>query len=117
MERLVKIYPHAALDAEHLIKRGLLREQESSPGCYALLSTGLEGWIMREMATDPGEQATEVTVNDWLKSGRMTMNDPEKDLLTKVKKQYWPLLAMLLKEVSFEMMGKVTVDLLLRSFV
>jgi hypothetical protein len=114
MERLVKLYPRAAMDAEHLIKRGLLREQNGDSGCYALLSSSLEGWITREMAAGPDEEASQVSVAEWLQTGRLTLEEPEKNLMAKVKKQYWPLLATILKEVSFELAGNLTFELLLK---
>jgi uncharacterized protein len=117
MERLVKLYPRAALDAEHLIKRGLLREQNGDIGCYELLSSSLGGWITREMAAGPDEEASQISVNEWLKSGKMTLKEPEKDLMAKVKKQYWPLLATILKELSFEVAGSITFELLLKSLL
>jgi hypothetical protein len=117
MERLVKLYPRAAMDAEHLIKRGLLREQNGDSGCYALLSSSLEGWITREMAAGPDEEASQVSVTEWFQSGRMNLDEPEKGLMSKVKKQYWPLMATILREVSFELAGNLTFELLLKALL
>jgi hypothetical protein len=117
MERLVKLYPRAAMDAEHLIKRGLLREQNGDSGCYALLSSSLEGWITREMAAGPDEEASQTTVTEWFQSGRMNLDEPEKGLMSKVKKQYWPLMATILREVSFELAGNLTFELLLKALL
>jgi hypothetical protein len=117
MERLVKLYPRAAMDAEHLIKRGLLREQDGESGCYTLLSSSLEGWITREMAAGPEEEASQVSVNDWLSSGKVSLEEPEKNLMAKVKKQYWPLLGTILKEMSFELAGNLTFELLLKALI
>ncbi len=117
MERLVKLYPRAAMDAEHLIKRGLLREHDGDSGCYALLSSSLETWITREMAAGPDEEASQVSVSEWLQTGRITLDEPEKDLMAKVKKQYWPLLATILKEVSFGVAGNLTFELLLKALL
>jgi hypothetical protein len=117
MERLVKLYPRAAMDADHLIKRGLLREQNGDSGCYALLSSSLEGWITRELAAGPDEQASQVSVSDWLQSGRISLDEPEKNLMAKVKKQYWPLLGTILKEMSFELAGNLTFELLLKALL
>jgi hypothetical protein len=117
MERLVKLYPRAVMDAEHLIKRGLLREQNGDSGCYALLSSSLEGWITHEMAAGPDEEASQVSVSEWLQTGRISLDEPEKDLMAKVKKQYWPLLATILKEVSFGVAGNLTFELLLKALL
>ncbi|OGN93194.1 MAG: hypothetical protein A2Z71_01855 [Chloroflexi bacterium RBG_13_50_21] len=117
MERLVKLYPRAAMDSDHLIKRGLLREQNGDSGCYALLSSSLEGWITRELAAGPDEQASQVSVSDWLQSGRISLEEPEKNLMAKVKKQYWPLLGTILKEMSFELAGNLTFELLLKALL
>lgn len=116
-ERLVKIYPRAAIDVETLIKRGLLREPEEDAGCYVLLSSSLEGWIMREMTAQPDEEASQASVAEWMQSGRINLDEPERDLMTKVKKQYWPLLATIIKEVSFEVVGNVTFELLLKALI
>ena len=117
MQRLVKLYPRAAMDADRLIKRGLLREQNGDSGCYALLSSSLEGWITREMAAGPEEQASQVSVGEWLQSGRINLDEPEKNLMAKVKKQYWPLLGTILKEMSFELAGNLTFELLLKALI
>jgi len=117
MERLVKLYPRASSDAEHLIKRGLLREQDGDSGCFALLSSSLEGWITHEMAAGPEEEASQVNVSEWLQTGKISLDEPEKGLMAKVKKQYWPLLATILKEVSFELAGNLTFELLLKGLL
>lgn len=117
MERLIKAYPRAAMDAEHLIKRGLLREQDGDSGCYALLSSNLESWIVREMAAGPDEEASQASVAEWLQTGKLSLDEPEKGMMAKVKKQYWPLLATILKEVSFELAGNLTFELLLKAFL
>ncbi|OGN92487.1 MAG: hypothetical protein A2Y88_04285 [Chloroflexi bacterium RBG_13_48_10] len=41
IERLVNLYPRAALAVEQLIKRGLLHGQDMDPGGYTLLSSSL----------------------------------------------------------------------------
>ena len=69
---------------------------------------------MREMAAGPDEEASQASVSEWLQSGRISLNEPEKGLMAKVKKQYWPLLATILKEVSFELAGNLTFELLLK---
>jgi hypothetical protein len=117
MERLVKLYPRAAMDADHLIKRGLLREQNGDSGCYALLSSSLEGWITRELAAGPDEQASQVNVGEWLQSGKISLDEPEKNLMARVKKQYWPLMGTILKEMSFELAGNLTFELLLKALI
>jgi hypothetical protein len=114
MERLIKLYPRAALDAEHLIKRGLLREQNGDSNCYALLSSSLEGWITRELAAGPDEEATQASVTEWLQSGQMSLDEPEKGVMVRVKKQYWPLLGTILREVSFGVAGNLTSELLFK---
>ncbi len=101
------------MDAELLIKRGILREQNGEPGCYALLSSSLENWITREMAAGPDEEASQVSVTEWLQTGRITLDEPEKGLLAKVKQQYWPLMGTILREMTFELAGNLTFELLL----
>ena len=117
MDRLIKLYPRAAMDAEHLIKRGILREQNGDTGCYALLSSSLESWITREMAAGPDEEASQIGVADWLQSGKIRLDEPEKNLLAKIKKQYWPLMGTILKEMSFELAGNITFELLLKALL
>lgn len=117
LERLVKLYPRAAMDADHLIKRGLLRDQNVDSNCYSLLSSSLEGWITRELAAGPDEEATQASVSEWLQTGRMTLDEPEKGMMAKVKKQYWPLLGTILREVSFGVAGNLTSELLLKGLL
>jgi len=37
--------------------------------------------------------------------------------MAKVKKQYWPMLGTILKEMSFELAGNLTFELLLKALV
>jgi hypothetical protein len=56
-------------------------------------------------------------VTEWFQSGRMNLDEPEKGLMSKVKKQYWPLMATILREVSFEVAGNLTFELLLKALL
>jgi hypothetical protein len=114
MERLVKFYPRAAVDAEKLTRRGILRQQNGDSACFSLLSSSLESWIIRELAAGPDEEASQLSVNDWLKGGQLSLDEPEKNMMTKVKKQYWPLFATILKEVSLGVAGNIAFEMLLR---
>jgi hypothetical protein len=114
LERLVRIYPRAAMDAEKLIRRGILPQRNGDSTCFSLLSSSLESWIIRELAADPDEEASQVSVNEWLKSGKLSLDEPDKTLMTKVKKQYWPLFATILKEVSLGVAGNIAFEMLLR---
>jgi hypothetical protein len=44
----------------------------------------------------------------------LSLDEPDKTLMTKVKKQYWPLFATILKEVSLGVAGNIAFEMLLR---
>ena len=111
-ESLMQVNPRANLDITALLKRGLLLENE---GAYRLFSPGLELWIAREILASPGQEESGKSVDEWIKNeGRgvaETILAPVKSALPKFKKQYWPALGGLLRELSHEIIVKAVVDI------
>jgi hypothetical protein len=52
-------------------------------------------------------------VEAWLSQGGREKLDPVKGMLPRFKKKYWPIVADVLKEISFELLTGVVVSKLL----
>ncbi len=111
IENIAKIHSRAYLDIPELIKRGLLLEDVES-GTYRLFSVSLENWIVREISAPPGEEESETSVQTWLASGGREELEPVSGVLPKFKKKYWPVVSTVLQEVSFELVGAATFELI-----
>ena len=111
LENLARIHTRAHLDVPELVKRGLLLEDKAD-GTYRLLSSSLVRWIAREISAVPGEEESQASVQEWLKSGGRNELEPASGILPKFKKQYWPILGGLAKELSLELLGAVTWQIL-----
>ena len=111
MENVAKIHSHANLDIPELIKRGLLLE-DAETSAYRLFSISLERWILREISATPSEEESEASVQTWLTSGGREEMEPVSGVLPNFKKKYWPVVSTVLKELSFEIAGAATVELI-----
>ena len=111
LENLASIHPRAHLDIPELIKRGLLLENRSEH-TYQILSSSLERWIAREIAVTPGEEESRDAVDQWLAAGGRENLEPVSGLLPKFKKKYWPMLSGFTKELSMELIGNITFQIL-----
>lgn len=107
MENLAGIHARAHLDVPELVKRGLLLENKSD-GAYRLLSSSLERWIAREISAAPGQEESQASVQEWLKSGGREELEPVSGMLLKFKKKYWPVVGGLAKDLSLELLGTIT---------
>ena len=107
LENLAKIHSRAHLDVPELVKRGLLLENRIE-STFSLLSPSLERWIAREIYAVPGEEETQASVQKWLKSGGREELETTSNFLRKFKKKYWPLLGGLAVDLSMELVGAVT---------
>jgi hypothetical protein len=107
MENLAGIHARAHLDVPELVKRGLLLENKAD-GAYRLLSSSLERWIAREISAAPGQEESQASVQEWLKSGGREELEPVSGMLPKFKKKYWPVVGGLAKDLSLELLGAVT---------
>jgi len=116
IENLAKIHSRAHLDIPELTKRGLLLEDPATAS-YRLFSISLENWITREIAAVPGEEESEASVKDWLDAGGREEMTPVSGILPRFKKKYWPVVSMVMRELSFELATAATSDLLLKLIV
>ena len=116
LENLNRIHPRAWLDIPSLTRRGLLLE-DSVLGTYKLLSPSLESWIIREIAAAPGEEESKETVASWLGAQDADVLEPAKGVLPKFKKKYWPIVSTVLRELSFELAGAATFEVLVKLLV
>jgi len=107
---LTRLYARAPLDVNSLHKRGLLTEQD---GAYSIFSISFERWISRELVAPEDEQESPASVEAWLSQGGREKLEPVKGMLPRFKKKYWPIVADVLKEISFELLTGVVVSKLL----
>jgi hypothetical protein len=82
-----------------------------------LFSPSLECWIIREIAASPGAQESQETVASWLKAQDADALEPVKGVLPRFKKKYWPVVTTVLRELSFELAGAATFELLIKMLV
>ncbi|MFC1997555.1 AAA family ATPase [Chloroflexota bacterium] len=114
VENLAVIHPRVHLDVPELVKRGLLLENRTQ-GTYRLLSPSLETWIAKEISAVPGEEETQATVQEWLKSGGRENLEPYGGILSKFKKEYWSVIGGVALDLSLELIGAVTWEVLTKS--
>lgn len=111
MENLAKIHTRVHLDIPELVKRGMVLENHEN-NTYHLLSPSLARWIIREISAPPGEEESDASVQEWLADGGREGMEPAKGALPKFKKKYWPVVSGVAKEISLELLGAVTWEIL-----
>jgi hypothetical protein len=111
LENLAAIHSRVQLDVPELVKRGLLLENRAA-GTYRLLSPSLERWIAREISAAPGEEESQASVQTWLAAGGREEMEPVSGLLPKFKKKYWPVVSGMAMDLSLELIGAVTWEIL-----
>ena len=99
LENLTRIRARAPQDLAALGKRGMIVERD---GIYSLFSRTLERWIRQEIVAAPGEEETQTTAEEWLRSGKREDMKEGKGVLPKFKKKYWHMLGDIAKELSLE---------------
>jgi hypothetical protein len=109
LENLTRLRARAPQDILALTKRGMLDERK---GAYMLFSASLERWMRREILAAPGEEETRQSADAWLKSGGQENLKETRGVLPKFKKKYWPLLADVAKELSFEFAAAGALELI-----
>ena len=109
VENLTRLRARAPQDLVALGKRGLIGERE---GVYSLFSASLERWIRQEIVAAPGEEESQMSAEEWLKSGKREDLKVTKGVLPKFKRKYWPLMADIAKELSFEFAAAGTLELI-----
>jgi hypothetical protein len=77
-----------------------------------LFSPSLERWIRQEIVAAPGEEESQTSAEEWLKSGKREDLKETKGVLPKFKRKYWPLMADIAKELSFEFAAAGTLELI-----
>ena len=116
MENLARIHSRVHLDVPELVKRGLLLENRFA-GTYGLLSPSLERWIAREISAPPGEEESEASVQAWLAGGGRDEMEPVSGILPKFKKKYWPVVSGVAKDLSIELFGAITWEILTKGML
>ncbi len=108
-ENLQRLHPRAAQDVPALLKRGLI---QGRGGVYVVSSSPMARWIGREIIAAPGEEESQQTADEWLKSGGRKDLKEAGSALPKFKKKYWPVLADVAKELSFEFIAGGAIELI-----
>jgi hypothetical protein len=111
---LAKFHPQAPLDLSSLLRRGPVHETE---GECRLLSQSLERWIAREISAKPQDEESPDSVGQWLQAGGRESLEPVKRFLPGFKKQYWPIVGDVLREMSFELAGAAAFEILVRALL
>ncbi len=116
LDNIAANYSRAHLDVPELVKHGLLIEHRQS-STYNILSPSLERWIANEILVAPGEEESQATVNEWLNSGGKENLEPVTGFMPKFKKKYWPVLAGFTKDISMELVGNITFEILTKGLI
>jgi AAA+ ATPase superfamily predicted ATPase len=111
IENLAAFHSRAHLDVPELVKRGLLLENRTYK-TYRLLSPSLERWIAREISALPGQEESQASVREWLAAGGRDELEPVSGILPKFKKKYWPVVSGVALDLSLELIGAVTWEIL-----
>lgn len=109
LENLSRLRPRAAQDLQTLVRRGMVVEVDN---LFSLFSTSLESWVRQEILASPGEEEKQSTADEWLRAGGRDQLEPVKGALPRFKKKYWPLLADIAKELSFEFAAAGAMELI-----
>jgi AAA+ ATPase superfamily predicted ATPase len=103
-DRVASVYPRAVRDIINLEKRGsLVKDGEG----IALFSSSYARWIINELSASPDEQEPDASIDQWIKENEEDKLDTSKEVLSKTKKKYWPIVGKVLKEFSIEVIGSV----------
>ncbi|MDI6768248.1 MAG: AAA-like domain-containing protein [Anaerolineales bacterium] len=109
LENLTKLRARAPQDLVTMGKRGLVVEQE---GLFAIFSASIVRWIRKEILAAPGEEETKSSADEWVKSGGQKDVEASTSVLPKFKKKYWPVMANVAKELSFEFAAAGALELI-----
>lgn len=116
VENLAKVHTRAHLDVPELTKRGMLVENRKED-TYTLFSPSFEDWIFREIMAASGEEESQASVEEWVSSGGRDEVVPLSGVLPKFKKKYWPIVSSVMHELSFELVGAATFELLMKALL
>ncbi|MFZ5819817.1 MAG: hypothetical protein ACOYYJ_07940 [Chloroflexota bacterium] len=98
-ETLRRLRARAPQDVLALGKRGLVDERD---GAYCIFSPSLEAWVRREIMAAPGEEESQTSADEWLKSGGQDHVKSAGSALPRFKKKYWHLIGDVAKDLSIE---------------
>ena len=116
LENLKRIHERAWLDLPTLTRRGLILENVAK-GTYQLFSPSLASWITREIAAEPGLEESPESASAWVGAQDADFITPVQGVLPVFKKKYWPVVSTVLQELSFELAGAATFELLVKLLV
>ncbi len=109
LDNLSRLRARIPQDLSTLGKRGLIYEIDD---LYHVFSPSFERWICNEIQAIPGEEESQGTVEQWLKSnGREHLKDVGK-VLPHVKKKYWPIMSEFLVHFSIELAVVAVVEII-----
>ncbi len=109
LENLTGLRARAPQDLVTMGKRGLVTEQD---GLYSIFSPSFVRWVTKEILAAPGEEESQASADEWVKSGGEKDVKAATGLFPKFKRKYWPLLADVAKELSFEFAAAGAMELL-----
>ena len=66
----------------------------------------------REISAVPGQEESQASVQEWLAAGGREEMEPVSGILPKFKKKYWPVVSGLALDLSLELIGAVTWEIL-----
>jgi hypothetical protein len=110
-ENIKELHPRAGQDISELKKRGVVVEREDE---YHIFSPIFSQWISLEISAAPGEEETPDTVEEWLQAGGDEKLQLVKNVFPKFKKKYWNTIGIIVKDISIDIIEKVTVEMIMR---
>ncbi len=109
LENLTRLRARTPQDLIALSKRGMVEERDS---VYGLFSNSLVRWLQSELVAPPGEEENQQNAEEWLSAGGRDDLKETKGIFPKFKKKYWPILATVTKELSFEFAAAGAMELI-----
>lgn len=99
LDNLAHLRARIPQDLSALAKRGLVYESDD---IYHIFSPSFERWIRNEIQAVPGEEESQSTVEQWLKSNGRAHLKEVGIVLPYVKKKYWPIMSEFLVHFSIQ---------------
>ena len=107
LENITRMHSRSAQDLINLRKRGLVLEQD---GLYCLFSPAFGSWVRQEIIAGPGEDESEISIDDWIKNSGHENAKVAKEVLPQFKKKYWPIMGTMLKEFTVKLAVDVALE-------
>ncbi|MBM3152972.1 MAG: hypothetical protein FJZ96_12360 [Chloroflexi bacterium] len=109
LENLTNLRARAPQDLVSMGKRGLIAERD---GLFSIFSPSFERWVRKEILAAPGEEESQASADEWVKTGGEKDIKAATGMLPKFKRKYWPILADVAKELSFEFAAAGAMELI-----